>query len=576
MTYSAQTGSGTMTFQNGTTTLGNATLTVGPTSVTLNVGPGGLLLGLDTWEGTVSGVWDGGTLNWKKDGVAASAYADGDAVTFDDSGSNAATISSGAPVAPASVFFNNNAKNYTVSAVITGSTTLVKTGAATTTLTGSNTFTGATTISGGTLQISGAGRLNTGNYGGAMALGNGAAFEQNANGAQTLSGNVTGTGGTLRVIGGAGLILSGAGNSFGTLSVNNANTRAFINNAGALPTAATVHVTAGALVLGTGASYSSSINVSSGAGIATRRSGGTSLTGTVDLPGNGSVVFNNDDASTYELTITGDQTLTGDLTVQVGGTRMNAGTGALGGVTLSGKLTGSGSLTMTSSGDGSNLLTGTGKLTLTGPNDYTGDTTVSSGVLAITGNSIANTGKLIIDGGIVDLTNSEIVNSLFFGAVQQPDGTYSASSVPGGATITTASFSGTGTLTVGAVTPSGFSAWQSANGTAGTIDQDHDNDGVDNGVEFFIYGPVANSGFTPLPGVDNTGGTLSVTWTKAAGYTGAYNTDFVVETSSTLSGAWTPAVEGASPGQVLITGNDVKYTFSAGTRNFARLKVTGP
>ena len=71
----------------------------------------------------------------------------------------------------------------------------------------------------------------------------------------------------------------------------------------------------------------------------------------------------------------------------------------------------------------------------------------------------------------------------------------------------------------------------------------------------------------------NTAGILSVTWTKAAGYTGTYGTDFVVETSATLTGVW--ATE-PSPGTVTITGNDVKYTFSAGTLNFARLKVTGP
>jgi hypothetical protein len=80
-----------------------------------------------------------------------------------------------------------------------------------------------------------------------------------------------------------------------------------------------------------------------------------------------------------------------------------------------------------------------------------------------------------------------------------------------------------------------------------------------------------------LPGVDNTAGVLSVTWTKAAGYTGAYSSDYVVETSTTLTGVWTPAALGASPGQVVITGNNVKYTFpTSGDVNFARLKVTGP
>ena len=46
-----------------------------------------------------------------------------------------------------------------------------------------------------------------------------------------------------------------------------------------------------------------------------------------------------------------------------------------------------------------------------------------------------------------------------------------------------------------------------------------------------------------------------------------------METSSTLTGVWTTETLGIN---VTITGNDVKYTFPAGTKNFARLKVTGP
>lgn len=122
-------------------------------------------------------------------------------------------------------------------------------------------------------------------------------------------------------------------------------------------------------------------------------------------------------------------------------------------------------------------------------------------------------------------------------------------------------------------TGSSYSSWASTNSTAQTSDLDHDGDGVSNGVEYFLGGNTNTTGFTATPGVVNTAGTLSVTWVKAAGYTGVYGTDFVVETSSTLSGAWTTETLGVN---VVITGNDVKYTFPAGTKNFARLKVTGP
>jgi autotransporter-associated beta strand protein len=126
--------------------------------------------------------------------------------------------------------------------------------------------------------------------------------------------------------------------------------------------------------------------------------------------------------------------------------------------------------------------------------------------------------------------------------------------------------------------PAGFSAWQSANSTAGGLDEDHDGDGVDNGTEFFLGGSSDTTGFTALPGVDNTGGTLSVTWTKATDYTGTYGTDFVVETSATLeAGSWTTEIVAPNPGAtVIITGDHVTYTFPAGTKNFVRLTVRGP
>lgn len=122
----------------------------------------------------------------------------------------------------------------------------------------------------------------------------------------------------------------------------------------------------------------------------------------------------------------------------------------------------------------------------------------------------------------------------------------------------------------------GYSVWQTANNTLQTIDQDHDGDGVSNGVEYFLSGTAASTGFTSLPGIADNAGVLSITWNKAPGYDGIYSTDFVVETSTTLIGAWTPVALGAGADGVEITGDAVKYTFPSGSKKFARLKVTGP
>ena len=130
-------------------------------------------------------------------------------------------------------------------------------------------------------------------------------------------------------------------------------------------------------------------------------------------------------------------------------------------------------------------------------------------------------------------------------------------------------------LTVQAVgAGSTYASWQTANSTAQAINLDHDNDGVTNGVEYFLGGSTNTTGFTALPGVTNTAGTLSVTFTKAASYSGVYGTDYVVQTSATLAaGSWVDETLG---GNVTISGNDVIYTFPGGTKNFVRLNITGP
>ena len=126
-------------------------------------------------------------------------------------------------------------------------------------------------------------------------------------------------------------------------------------------------------------------------------------------------------------------------------------------------------------------------------------------------------------------------------------------------------------------TPGTYAAWAATNGATGqTLEQDHDNDGVPNGIEYFLGGSANTTGFTPLPGVVDTAGTLSVTWTKAADYPGVYGTDYVVQTSTVLAAdSWTNEPD---TGDVSISGNNVTYTFPSfgPVKKFARLKVMGP
>lgn len=234
--------------------------------------------------------------------------------------------------------------------------------------------------------------------------------------------------------------------------------------------------------------------------------------------------------------------------------------------------------TVTDSGVGRTLAItkiGTGTLTLSGINSYRGDTTVSDGTLTLDNPNTSNeTSTVTIATTAVlnlNFSGTDTVRELVIGNIPKGVGEYgnSSSVFP---VIPLSQITGSGTITVSL---GGYSAWQSANSTSQTIDLDHDSDGVPNGVEFFLGGTTDTTGFTALPSVIDTAGVLSVTWTKAATYTGTYGTDFVVETSATLaSGSWVNETLGGTV--TLPTANEVKYTFPAGTTNFVRLKVTGP
>jgi autotransporter-associated beta strand protein len=124
-----------------------------------------------------------------------------------------------------------------------------------------------------------------------------------------------------------------------------------------------------------------------------------------------------------------------------------------------------------------------------------------------------------------------------------------------------------GFLTATADTVS-YTAWAAANAGGQGPDEDFDNDGVPNGIEFFLNSPP---GFTTLPGLDSTN---TITWTNGGKLpASAYGTLFVVQTSDDLVN-WTEV-----PADELTKNSDgpggaLTHTLDGPAPRFVRLEVT--
>lgn len=576
-------------------------------------------------DGVDPAAWDNDlTQNWKlASNNNLATFIVGDTVLFDDSASSF-DVSLKEDVSPAQVTFDNSINHYTLGSDfygIVGSATLTKNGTGDLTITNINLSSGATIINGGRLVL---GNGTTDGSLSSTSITNNAALVYNlANADRTVNATITGTGSVTKT-GAMTLTLAAANTHSGGTILAGGTLIAGVPDVGGSPGPNSLGT--GTLTLQTGTTFRgrsvyaipSAVDID-GTGIVLSGANPPNLVLGGNLTGDATDAFsvtsrvrlagdNSGFSGTVTVTAAGDFVYLGsadsgsaNAKFNVNGQLIASATGAF--TVKIGSLEGSGNLSgpyeglanqptfeiggrnenstfsghiRNNEGDStflSNKVTlikvGTGTLTLTGLHTYSGDTTVSAGTLSLGQVNVSNETSTvnIAPGAVLDLAYSgtDTVDKLFIGGVQQPAGDYTSN----GLTIT-----GGGTLHVNAG-PAGYSSWAALNGASANLDEDHDGDGVSNGIEYFIGGPNGlTTGFTgPLPGVVSNSG-LSVTWTHAADYIGIYGTDFEVETSETLSGAWTQETVG---GNVTITGNDVKYTFPSGpVKNFARLKVTGP
>ncbi len=306
---------------------------------------------------------------------------------------------------------------------IGGSGTVVKSGADTLTLSGSNSYTGGTTISGGTLVASNVEALGTGdvtnnatlelNTGGDFInnIGGTGRVEKSGDDTLTLSGSNTYTGGTL--INGGTLVASNV-EALGTGDVTDNATLA-LNTGGTFDNAISGSgqvVKSGdeTLTLSGTNSYTGGTTISGGTLVATNVEalGSGDVTDDATLELNTGGTFDNAISGSGQVVKSGDKMLTlSGANSYSGGTLISDGTLVASNVEAlgTGDVTNNATLALNTGGDFTNNISGSGQvvksgddtLTLSGANSYTGGTTISGGTLVATNVDALGTG---------DVTNS--------------------------------------------------------------------------------------------------------------------------------------------------------------------------
>jgi len=473
-----------------------------------------------------------------------------------------------------------------------GAIGLTKLGTGTLVLDKTNTYTGVTkvgangTTSGGTLMVGGDPSATNGGW----DIQNGTVNFQSGTTINVASGKSITTGGgtanNLRNLNVAGTVVNA-----GSLGLNGG--AVFTLNAGATWTqSGTVNIkpnttfTSNILTVNTGASFkytntSTAFGLSASAG----SNGGNS---TLSIAGGSfetgvGFVNSGGTAGSANLQISNGGTL--KLTADVTDLASNSGTttpfnvqvGSGGGIVdTNGFVT---TLNVPVGGTGGLTKSGAGTLTLTGINSYTGDTTVSGGILSVAGPdfddassvTIGTNGKLNLNFAGTDTVGALSIN----GGAPLADGVYSSATHP-------MYITGSGTLTV--VAPDdNFASWAGDQGLNGDPDADFDKDGIADATEYVLgTNPKAasNSGIT----AQKSGSNMVFTFHRSDD---SETSDITlnVQAGTTLA-AWPQvfnvgATNATSSAGVNITENgdgddkiEVTIPTAAATKLFARLKVS--
>lgn len=524
---------GTLTGGTGNLALANPTnyrqavFSTASNQISVNIGSD-----LVTWTGSGGLTWDiATTSNWTNSVPAASAYYQGDFVTFDDTaGAANGNVNITAALLPASLTIDNNtAVPYAFSGTgsIGGGTSMVKKGNGTLSINIAMPYTGPTSIEGGTVVFDGNGNSNRQSNGNTITVINGSTLRLrgvNAFPTAANSVNVNLTGSTANIVTGTSpatsdLIASHA--HLNNISLNGSTIDLTYAGVGLVYNNESFQLNGNVTVTGSSASMIQSTDLPTFQGVAlqgSRTFDVPNVTGNDDVDLIVTAELENSDANNGALVKTGDGTLSLEAANSyTAGTTVNAGTLSLGNGT-SGSATGTGNVTIAS---GASLI---GNGTLTGTASIAGTIAPSTtlGTLRLGATTITGTYRCDVDGTDYDLI--EVTGDLTLtGATLDLDGSGSGFTED---IYPIAKWTGTrtGTFTVvdqpsgydvvyddtnkevQLVRTAGYASWLLdypglADTTAGG---DPDKDGVANLLEYILGGNpgVSNSSIVPTGGIE--------------------------------------------------------------------------
>jgi len=389
-------------------------------STAVNVGAGTSL----TWTGIVNNDWDvNGTQNWQNASAGPEKFYWLDTVTFDSTGSSYPSVNLTQNVRPNQITVNEALVDYTFGGTgsISGTGSLVKSGAATLTINTANSFSGGITINAGTIKAGN--NQSLGAIGQAITVASGATL--NTNGSLTANRDYAATIAGSGTDGNGAIVNTGAdhANGFGSLLLSDNATIGGTGRWDVRPVSAgtgfvdlngkTLTKTGTNIVAFVDGSMPSDGTIDINQGILALTRMITSGAGSVNVNLGGTLRFENHTSGSFNKSIA-----LNDGTIHLTGSNMTVD----GPITLSGTgnfsiaftrnfiaaqpVDGTGNLSFVSSGTGA-----AGVLVLQNDNTYTGTTTADTGTLRIgnrtTTGSINSLPVTLANNGNVQISRSD-------------------------------------------------------------------------------------------------------------------------------------------------------------------------